>query len=249
MHVLFASDTGNGQSPIIQPAGVFLLKLNEILTLNCVVDSSDIVSYVWRLDNKPVQNGSSPNITISYIDASSVDQGGAYHCTVYDSVDETDSTTNQVFVAFAPLITMSPQSVDVTRGDRVELSCNVTSFPVSKIEWAKLPSDFIVDNRTNLNDLSPYLDPPSTFYNTTYSNTFNSSILVIKSVLVSNFGYYTCVGILDNNTLVAPEGSGSTIDGNKVLMIIIKVSDTATITGKITHIMILVSHDVYNLQI
>ena len=230
--------TGNAQSPTIQPAGVFLLELNETLTLNCVVDSSDIVSYEWRLNDVTVQNDTSPNITISYIDASSVDQGGVYHCTVYDSVNKADSTTNQVFVAFAPLITTSPQSVDVTRGDTVELSCNVTSFPVSTIEWAKLPSGFIVDNITNLNDLSPYLDPPNTittFDNTTNSNTFNSSILVIESVLGSDFGDYVCIGILDNDTLVVPEGSGSAIDGERVLMIIIEVSDIATITGKRSH--------------
>ena len=229
--------TGNAQSPTIQPAGVFLLELNEVLTLNCVVDSSDIVSYEWRLDNVIVQNDTLPNITISYVDASSVDQGGVYHCTVYDSANKTDSTTNQVFVAFAPLITMSPQSVEVTRGDRVELSCNVTSFPVSTIEWAKLPSDFVVDNTTNLDDLSPYLDPPNTvitFDNTTNSDTFNSSILVIESVLGSDFGYYVCIGILDNDTLVL-EGSGSAIDGNDVLMIIIETSDIATVTGKRSH--------------
>ena len=239
LHVfLVLIHTGNAQSPTIQPAGVFLLELNEVLTLNCVVDSSDIVSYEWRLNDITVQNDTSPNITISYINASSVDQGGIYHCTVYDSVNKTDSATNQVFVAFAPLITTSPQSVDVTRGDRVELSCNVTSFPVSTIEWAKLPSGFIVDSITNLNDLSPYLDPPNTvatFNNTTNGDTFNSSILVIESVLGSDFGNYVCIGILNNDTLVVPEGSGSGIDGERVLMIIIEISDIATITGKRSH--------------
>ena len=222
---------------------MFLLELNEVLTLNCVVDSSDIVSYEWRLNDVTVQNDTSPNITISYIDASSVDQGGVYHCTVYDSVNKADSTTNQVFVAFAPLITTSPQSIDVTRGDQVELSCNVTSFPVSTIKWAKLPSGFIVDNITDLNDLSRYLDPPNTVItinNTTNSDTFNSSILVIESVLGSDFGYYVCIGTLDNDTLVVPEGSGSATDGERVLMIIIEVSDIATITGKRTHFKVLV---------
>ena len=226
---------GNAQSPTIQPAGVFLLELNEILTLNCVVDSSDIVSYEWRLNNVIVQDDTRANITISYIDASSVDQGGVYHCIVYDSANKTDTTTNQVFVAFAPLITMSPQSVDVTRGDRVELSCNVTSFPVSIIKWAKLPSGFIVDNTTNLKDLSPYLNPPNTVItieNTTNSDNFNFSILVIESVLGSDVGYYVCIGILDNDTLVVPEGSGSVIDGKEVLIIIIEISDIAIVTGK-----------------
>ena len=230
---------GNAQLPTIQPAGVFLLELDEILTLNCVVDSSDIVSYEWRLDNVTVQNDTSSNITISYIDASSVDQGGVYHCIMHDFAGKTDSTINKVFVAFAPLITMSPQSVDVTRGDRVELSCNVTSFPVSIIKWAKLPSGFIVDNTTNLKDLFPYLDPPNTVItieNTTNSDNFNSSILFIESVLGSDFGDYICIGILDNDTLVVPEGSESAIDGNKVLKSIIEISDIATITGKITHL-------------
>ena len=232
---------GNAQSPTIQPAGVFLLELNETLTLDCVVDSSDIVSYEWRLDYIPVQNDNSSNITISYIDASSVDQGGVYHCVVHDFAGKTDPAINQVFVAFTPLITTSPQSVDVTRGDRVELSCNVTSFPVSIIKWAKLPSGFIVDNATNLKDLSPYLYPPNTVTtidNTTNSDTSNSSILVIESVLGSDFGDYVCIGILDNETLVLPEGSESAIDGNNVLKIIIEISDIATITGKRIHLLI-----------
>ena len=221
---------------------MFLLELNDVLTLNCVVDSSDIVLYEWRLDYISIQNDTSSNITISYIDASSVDQGGVYHCILHDSAGKTDSTINKVFVAFAPLITMSPQSVDVTRGDRVELSCNVTSFPVSTIKWAKLPSDFLVDNATNLNDLSPYLDPPNTvttFDNTTNSNTFNFSILVIESVLGPDFGDYICIGILDNDTLVIPEGSESANDCNKVLMNIVEISDIALITGKITHLKVL----------
>ena len=221
---------------------MFLLELNDVLTLNCVVDGSDIVLYEWRLDYISIQNDTSSNITISYIDASSVDQGGVYHCILHDSAGKTDSTINKVFVAFAPLITMSPQSVDVTRGDRVELSCNVTSFPVSTMKWAKLPSDFLVDNATNLNDLSPYLDPPNTvttFDNTTNSDTFNFSILVIESVLGPDFGDYVCIGILDNDTLVVPEDSESAIDGNKVLMNIVKISDIALITGKITHLKVL----------
>ena len=194
--------------------------------------SGSASTYQWSLDGQVVRNDSNSQFNISYIDVSSTTQGGTYNCTVYTNDNRVISSVNSVLIAFAPLITVSPQSTGVMINGSVQFTCNVTSSPTSIIQWARVPVGITINSMTVLDELTPYfnnLPTNSIQVVNDVTNTTNSTTLIIDPVLSSDFGNYICVGILYNDTLTAPMSTGSSLSIN---MISIDVSSRATLSGK-----------------
>ena len=220
----------------IQPSGALLLELNQSITLTCNLTSNAYnATYKWDLNGYLIRNNSNPYYNISYTDALSTTQGGTYHCTVYRDGTIVPSV-NSVLIAFAPLITVSPQSTGVMVNGSVQFTCNVTSSPTSIIQWARVPVGTAIG--TVLDELKPYFNnlPNNSFQNVSGStNMTNSSTLIIDPVLSSNFGNYICVGILYNDTLTAPMSSGSGVGLilQRINMVSIDISIAATLSSKL----------------
>ena len=220
----------------IQPSGALLLELNQSITLTCnLTSNADNATYRWDLNGYLIRNNSNPYYNISYTDASSTTQGGIYHCTVYKDGTIVPSV-NSVLIAFAPLITVSPQSTGVMVNGSVQFTCNVTSSPTSIIQWARVPVGTAIG--TVLDELIPYfnnLPTNSIQVVNDVTNRTNSTTLIIDPVLSSDFGNYICVGILYNDTLTAPMSSGSGIGLNlqMINMVSISISNAATLSGKL----------------
>ena len=194
--------------------------------------SGSASTYQWSLDGQVVRNDSNSQFNISYIDVSSTTQGGTYNCTVYTNDNRVISSVNSVLIAFAPLITVSPQSTGVMINGSVQFLCNVTSSPTSIIQWARVPVGITINSMTVLDELTPYfnnLPTNSIQVVNDVTDTTNSTTLIIDPVLSSDFGNYICVGILYNDTLTAPMSTGSSLSIN---MISIDVSSRATLSGK-----------------
>ena len=184
-------------------------------------------TYQWSLDGQVVRNDSNSQFNISYIDVSSTTQGGTYNCTVYTNDNRVISSVNSVLIAFAPLITVSPQSTGVMINGSVQFTCNVTSSPTSIIQWARVPVGIAINSMTVLDELTPYfnnLPTNSIQVVNDVTDTTNSTTLTIDPVLSSDFGSYICVGILYNDTLTAPMSTGSST---------IAISSVATLSGKV----------------
>ena len=194
-------------------------------------------TYQWSLDGQVVRNDSNSQFNISYIDVSSTTQGGTYNCTVYTNDNRVISSVNSVLIAFAPLITVSPQSTGVMINGSVQFTCNVTSSPTSIIQWARVPVGITINSMTVLDELTPYfnnLPTNSIQVVNDVTDTTNSTTLIIDPVLSSDFGSYICVGILYNNTLTSTNfGSGSGFNVQRINMVSIDVSSRATLSGKL----------------
>ena len=234
----------------IQPSGALLLDLNQSITLTCNLTSNadNAATYRWDLNGYLIRNNSNPDYNISYTDASSTTQGGTYHCTVYKNDGTIVPSVNSVLVAFAPLITVSPQSTGVMINGSVQFTCNVTSSPTSTIQWARVPVGTPIG--TVLDELTPYFNnlPNNSFQNVSDStDTTNSSTLIIDPVLSSDFGNYICVGILYNDTLTAPMSSGSGIGLNlqMINMVSIAISNASTLSGKL-HIFLITTYIIHD---
>ena len=196
--------------------------------------SDSASTYQWSLDGQVVRNDSNSQFNISYIDVSSTTQGGTYNCTVYTNDNSVISSVNSVLIAFAPLITVSPQSTGVMINGSVQFTCNVTSSPTSIIQWARVPVGITIHN-TVLDELTRYfnnLPTNSIQVVNDVTDTTNSTTLIIDTVLSSDFGSYICVGILYNDTLTAPMSTGSGFDIQNIDMVSIAISSVATLSGK-----------------
>ena len=196
--------------------------------------SGSASTYQWSLNGQVVRNDSNSQFNISYIDVSSTTQGGTYNCTVYTNDNRVISSVNSVLIAFAPLITVSPQSTGVMINGSVQFLCNVISSPTSIIQWARVPVGITINSMTVLDEVTPYfnnLPTNSLQVVNDVTDTTNSTTLIIDPVLSSDFGNYICVGILYNDTLTAPM-TGYGLNIQRINTISIDVSSRATLSGK-----------------
>ena len=199
--------------------------------------SGSASTYQWSLDGQIVRNDSNSQFNISYIDVSSTTQGGTYNCTVYTNDNRVISSVNSVLIAFAPLITVSPQSTGVMINGSVQFTCNVTSSPTSIIQWARVPVGITINSMTVLDELTPYFNNLPTNSLQVVNDVIditNSTTLIIDPVLSSDFGNYICVGVLYNDTLTPPVSSGFSLAINEVSF---AISDAATLTSN--HILVI----------
>lgn len=217
--ILAISLSGLAQDSVsIVEAGPQLIEFGQTLNLTC----SDLINanvYDWMVNGESVQTGSDPILTIPYTDPSDASNGGTYVCLATDDNNITVGSNISVFVAFAAVVTESPQSIQTSVNNMITLSCNVTGFPAPSIMWARLPSD--INSSTILDDIEPYFNnlPDSVEIDfpveTNYSN---SSTITIDLVDYEDFGYYMCVAFQSNDSIMMEMDEYD-------------ISDTATVTG------------------
>ena len=112
--------------------------------------------------------------------------------------------TASVFVALAPYFTGSTQSVQTRAGLIVELTYNVTGFPLPDIIWIKLESNSISKSVTPFSDVTMkfIVDKTMIEHFTDNNNIVNVSILMLDPIEFNDFGYYACIATQWNNSLM-----------------------------------------------
>ena len=108
-------------------------------------------TYSWTLNNNDLGVRGS-TLIVPYEDNKDADNGGTYACVASDA--DSKNFTASVFVALAPYFTGSTQSVQTRAGLSVELTYNVTGFPLPDIIWVKLESNSISKSVTPFSDVT-----------------------------------------------------------------------------------------------
>uniref|UniRef100_A0A1X7UG07 serine--tRNA ligase n=1 Tax=Amphimedon queenslandica TaxID=400682 RepID=A0A1X7UG07_AMPQE len=200
---------GASQHVSISPSGPHIIYFGDSLELNCF--SPLAAYYTWIFDDDTVEN--TQNLTISYKEPSDSIYGGTYICKAESYSGRYLNTS--VFVAFESYFTLSPESVLAESGDNVTLQCKVTGYPIPSIFWIKL---LVPVNNTELIDLNETMEGIGNtmieYYATDYSNT---SMLTFNSIEYDDFGFYACIAMQSNDSLMAEMG-------------IFSLSDTSTVT-------------------
>ena len=189
------------------------------------IDLDDELLYTWTF-NDEIFNETSSGITITYDSAESVQQGGVYHCVAKDTADILEGKSNQILVAFAPIITVQPESVLAIPGDVAELNCNATGHPLPDIEWHKLSMNTNVSSFQQLESFSIRLVQNDTMFIDNYTS---SSTFLVDSVAHADYGYYVCVAILDQMSLIFVQDCCN--DGEVTELSYYDFSESVTMTG------------------
>ena len=163
-------------------------------------------TYSWTLNNDDLGVRDS-TLIVTYEDNKDADNGGTYVCVATDA--DNKNFTASVFVALAPYFTGSPQSVQTMAGSSIELTCNVTGFPLPDIIWVKLASNSISKSVTPFSDVTMKFIVDETMIDgfTDDNNTINVSILIFNPVEFNDFGYYACIATQWNNSLMMDIGN------------------------------------------
>ncbi|RDD38184.1 Hemicentin-2, partial [Trichoplax sp. H2] len=127
-----------------------------ISILTCNVSGNPIPEIIWLKNSTAITYSNARQIssngygvlTISNI---SVSQAGFYECSAKNLMGTIYGSIGEVVVYYKPIITVSPESNNVTEGQSLMLSCNATSNPGSS--WIWLRNDQIV---TFVNATSSY---------------------------------------------------------------------------------------------
>ena len=163
------------------------------------IDLDDELLYTWTF-NDEIINETSSILTITYNSADSIEQGGVYHCVAKDTADILEGKSNQVLIAFAPIITVQPESVLTMPGDVAEMNCNATGHPLPVIEWHKLSMNTTISSLEELDFFSDELLYNETDY---IGDILSASELLIDNVSYADFGYYICVASYDSALLIS----------------------------------------------
>lgn len=217
----------DGQQVYLDPASeALVLHLGDIVSISCRVGSSEgtydssgdgpvTPSYiVFEVEGRIVQNSTQNTITVSYINSSSVTQGGMYTCMVDTGFSIISSNTSTLMV-FSPIIIDHPMNtISATDGDRVQANCTATGFPRPWIEWYRLAEganhpthDTTIDR---IRAVSVELPTDSVITNTTDEYSVSSS-LVIPMVEYTGYGDYVCLSVLDYNEPSLPNQDNSSL--------------------------------------
>ena len=209
--------TGTSEIVTIDPDEPQLLNFGETLELNCSFPNP--ATFSWTLDEDDDFSASGSTLTIAYEDIMDADNGGTYVCVATDA--DNKNFTASVFVALAPYFTASPQSVQTMADSSIELTCNVTGFPLPDITWVKLPSNSINESVTSLSDIAMEFIVDETMIEryTDVDTMVNVSVLTLNPVGHDDFGYYACIATQSNDSLMMDMGSYN-------------ISDISTVTGK-----------------
>ena len=168
------------------PTGVSVIEYGQSLDIFCnatvTIDLDDALLYTWTF-NDEIFNETSSGITITYDSAESVQQGGVYHCVVKDTADILEGKSNQILVAFAPIITVQPESVLAIPGDVAELNCSATGHPLPDIEWHKLSINTTISSLEELEFFSEELLYNETDYIGGILSASELLLIIIKTIL------------------------------------------------------------------
>ena len=187
----------------LTPSGISVIEYGDTINISCISNSNievDEVIYSWTF-NENVTNTNSSVLTIEYNSAESVSQGGLYQC-FGSSLDMILSgTSNQIFIAFAPLLLESPKSFLLSSSDVVTLNCTAVGHPLPTVEWYRLESNITIEDFDSLYNYTSGL--PKSSIITNFTDSFEiTSILSINPVNYNDYGYYVCVARVDNESLV-----------------------------------------------
>ena len=196
--------TGTSENINIEPDEPQLLNFGEIFELNCSFPNP--ATYSWTLNDEDLDVCGS-TLTITYEECMNADNGGTYVCVATDA--DNKNFTASLFVALAPYYTGSPQSVQTMAGLSVELTCNVTGFPLLDIIWVKLALNIINESVTPFSDVIMKFIVGETMIESFTDDKImiNVSILTLNPVEFSDFGYYACIATQSNNSLMMDMGS------------------------------------------
>lgn len=203
---------GASQDVSISPTGPHIIFFGDSLDLNCSFPLA--ANYTWIFDDGTIE--STQNLTISYEEPSDSLHGGTYICKVESYNQRTFNTS--VFVAFESYFILSPESVLSESRDNITLHCKVTGYPIPSILWIK--HSMVPVNNTeliNLRETVEYVDKTMIeYYATDYSII---SILTFDLIKYDDFGFYACIAMQSNDSLMSEMGISS-------------FSNISTITGK-----------------
>ena len=216
---------------ILLPTDVTVLTYGEELDIYCNISSNidvDEFVYTWTF-NDVIINETSPILTITYDSVESVGQGGIYQCYGSDSSLILYGSSDQILIAFAPLIIEQPEGVLAEPEDTAVFNCSATGHPVPVLVWYKISRN---TNINNLDDVELYSE--GIVYNETeyLDNVTSISTLIIDDVVHSDYGYYVCVALLTEESIIYPYDCCSN-QNISALMSIETVSIVATLTGRI----------------
>ncbi|XP_019860915.1 PREDICTED: neural cell adhesion molecule 1-like, partial [Amphimedon queenslandica] len=190
--------------PIVTPSDTTqVLQFGDEIELNCSFPSA--VNYTWSVEEDPDFEETSQNLTISYEDPSDAMDGGTYSCTA--TIQENRNATSEpIFIIFVPIFTLQPSPVSADIGDpNVTLTCNATGFPAPNITWVRLPSNDLNESMIldlyNSDELYT-IDDDSMISFSTDSDTDSSSILTFDLIENDDFGYYACIAMQSNDSLM-----------------------------------------------
>ena len=211
-----------------------MLNYGETVNVSCTSSSNielDSVHYTWIFNDNPI-NDTSFSLTVTYNSTESVEQGGIYQCYVHTPGMVLTGTSNKIMIAFAPFIYEQPQAVFAEFGDSAFFNCSSTGFPLPVIEWYIVSTNVNISNIEDIETYSLKLVHNDTVYD---NNLTTSSTLFIDDVMYNDYGYYICVAVMSNESLVVVQdccsGNGSAASEDMHYTI----SDTVTLAGRQLH--------------
>lgn len=225
----------HSQDVVLEPNNTeFLLNLGDTLNLTCVYSmnfmDNDTLFFIFQLDGELVQNSTDDTLVISYLNQSSVSQGGSYFCSVDDGVMRIDAS-NSTMVLFSPIIVEHPVDIYTTTSNDVVFNCTAAGFPAPDIQWYRLMDNIDLSTVNNINDVPGLAQTLPTnalirFYNTSDVSIIESS-LIIQNVMFGDFGTYVCLASLREDSLV---------EDSSFVNISFAFSNFSTLTGEVFNI-------------
>ena len=218
----------------LTPSGISVIEYGDTINISCISNSNievDEVIYTWTF-NENVTNNNSSVLTIEYNSAESVTQGGLYQCFGSSRDMILSGASNQILIAFAPLLITTPKSFLSNSGDMVVFNCTAVGHPLPVVEWYRLENNIDVSGLSDV--YNNMIELPESSVNSTMSSTFEeAATLTIHPVDYNDYGYYICVAKLSNESLVLARSCCDSTESSDSTNIdeYYEISNTSTLTG------------------